>query len=370
MNQMSSQLSQGKAIEDLDPAKLLRALSTIGLDPNLRESFLSVCLEMEKHLNYSGSIRDDITAPIVDALFSDVEIVRKTLSTGEVFDFRYLSKIAREFVMSEPRQPEHVWEPQTTKLLLKLSQNAKHVLVGGAYFGDHAVMISKQILPGGGTCHAFEPNQEQFAMLVHNAKLNNLGNLKAYPLGLWSEANCNLKLVGDDSHAHPELIPHAIDDSFVTVTVDGYLAQQGVKSLDLLMLDIEGGEFDVLKGAIAQLSLPEHEAPSIVFEVHRNYVDWTDGLDRTDIARFLMDLGYTLFAVRDFNANFNMSGKPIELVPVNDIYLEGPSHGFNLLGLKGLKKLESIGDYSICPGVSPKLLIHKDPSLHHPIGGL
>jgi FkbM family methyltransferase len=361
---------QGKALQDNSADRIAEALALIGRDPVLRETFVLACLQAEKGLAYPGPVRDDVTAPIVDALFRDVASVSKTLSTGEAFEFPYRSKIAREFVMSEPRQPDHVWEPQTTKLLLALANNARHVMVGGAYFGDHAILIAKKIAAWGGTCHAFEPNTEQLAVLVNNARLNGLENIKAHPLGLWNESNCHLKLVGDDSHAHPEMIAQADGDSFPTVTVDGYLAQQGVPALDLLMLDIEGGEFNVLKGARNQLALPEPEAPAIVFEVHRYYVDWTNGLDQTDVARFLASFGYTLFAVRDFNANFNMAGKPIELIPIDKVYLEGPPHGFNVLAVKGLQRLQSIAGYRITPGVSPKLLVHKDPTLHHPVDGL
>ena len=367
---MTEDVDQGKALPDPNSDGVIAALAAIGRNPTLREVFVLACLQVEKGLNYGGSVRDDITAPIVDALFRDVERVRKTLSTGEVFEFSYRSKIAREFVMSEPRQPDHVWEPQTTKLLLRLAQGARHVLVGGAYFGDHAILIAKKIAAWGGVCHAFEPNAEQLAMLVHNARLNALGNLRPHLLGLWSKTNCNLRLVGDDSHAYPELVSQAEAGSFSTVTVDSYLAQQGVKALDLLMLDIEGGEFEVLKGASGQLALPEAEAPAVVFEVHRSYVDWTGGLHRTEIVRFLAGFGYTVFAVRDFNANFNMAGKPIELIPTDDVYLEGPPHGFNMLAVKGSKRLQLIDGYRICPGVSPKLLVHKDPNLHHPKDGL
>ena len=367
---MTEDVAQGKALPDPNSDTVTASLAAIGRDATLRETFVLACLQVEKGLDYSGSVRDDITAPIVDALFRDVERVRKTLSTGEVFEFPYRSKIAREFVMSEPRQPDHVWEPQTTKLLLRLAQGARQVLVGGAYFGDHAILIAKRIAAWGGICHAFEPNAEQLAMLVKNAELNGLDNLRPNHLGLWSDSNFNLRLVGDDSHAHPELVSQPEAGSFSTVTVDGYLAQQGVKALDLLMLDIEGGEFEVLKGASGQLALPEAQAPAVVFEVHRHYVDWTGGLHRTEIVRFLAGFGYTVFAVRDFNANFNMAGKPIELIPPGDVYLGGPPHGFNMLAVKGSKKLQLIDGYRICPGVSPKLLVHKDPNLHHPKDGL
>lgn len=363
-------LPAGKALADIDPTRIAEALALIGRDEALRELFVRACLAAEKQLDRRGPVRDDVTGPIVDALHRDVGVLRKQLSSGEVLEFPYRSKIAREFVMSEPRVPDHVWEPQTTKLLLRLAEGAKHVLVGGAYFGDHAVLLAKKIAAWGGVCHAFEPNPEQSAMLARNAHLNGLDNLRVLRMGLWGTSNCTLRLVGEDSHAHPELAAEAGEGTFPTVTVDNYLEQQGVPRVDLIMLDIEGGEFEVLKGAQTQLALPETEAPAVVFEVHRHYVDWSAGLDRTDVALFLAAHGYRVFALRDFNANVDLAGKPIELVPADDIYLEGPPHGFNMLAVKGESKLRLLGDYKLCPGVSPKLLAHKDPKLHHPTDGL
>jgi FkbM family methyltransferase len=356
----------GRALAELDPSRIAAALAVIGRDEALREAFVEACLQAEKKLEHRGSVRDDITGPIVDALYAGAGVIRKVLSSGEVFELSYRSRIARELVMSEPRAPDHVWEPQTTKLLLRLAEGARQVLVGGAYFGDHAVLLAKKIAAWGGVCHAFEPSAEQSAMLARNARLNGLDNLRAVRLGLWSRDDCALALVGDDAHAHPEPAAEAGAGTFPAVTIDGYLERQGVARLDLIMLDIEGGELEALRGAEKQLALPEAEAPAVVFEVHRHYVDWSAGLDRTDIARLLAGLGYRVLAVRDYNANVNMAGQPIELVPLDDIHLEGPPHGFNMLALKGERKLGLLGDYRLCPGVSPKLLAHKDPRLHAP----
>ena len=93
------------------------------------------------------------------------------------------------------------------------------------------------------------------------------------------------------------------------------------------------------------------------------------GLEATPIARLLASFGYALFAVRDFQSNVDMRGRPIELVPAAAVYLEGPPHGFNVLALRDPAMTES-EPFLIVPGVSPKLLFHRDPALHHPIGGL
>ena len=112
---------------------------------------------------------------------------------------------------------------------------------------------------------------------------------------------------------------------------------------DLIMLDIEGAEYRALKGAQSFLQQPAGQAPNIVFEAHRHYVDWSNGLENTELIRFLTDLGYQVFAVRDFNSNYNLVGKPIEIIPAKDVYLEGPDHGFNMVAGQGRQRVRQPG---------------------------
>jgi hypothetical protein len=86
--------------------------------------------------------------------------------------------------------------------------------------------------------------------------------------------------VGYDSFANAE-VAEAGDDSFKTVTITDYLTAQGVAKLDLIVLDIEGAELGALQGADSFLAQPKGQAPNILFEVHRHYVDWSNGLADT-----------------------------------------------------------------------------------------
>jgi FkbM family methyltransferase len=357
-------------VTDAEGARLREALSRIGRNELLRARFLDACRLVESlPENAYTTPREELTGPLVDALHGQVGVVRKELSNGVVFDFYYRSRIARDFVMSVPEKPDHVWEPQTTKLLLQLSAGAGHVVVGGAYFGDQAVLVAHALREAGGLCHAFEPDAEQAAMLEHNARLNGLGNLRVNAVGLWSDSRTRLRLVGHDALASPVAAEgeEAGEQTYPTTTVDEYLDRCGVGRVGLIMLDLEGGELSALRGARRQLSLPPGLAPHVVFEVHRSYVDWSGGLPNTEILRYLSSFGYTAFAVRDFQNNYDMRGRPVELIPAADVYLEGPPHGFNMLAVKDAAVL---GDrVRFCRGVSPKLLLHREPALHHPGGG-
>ena len=348
--------------------KLARALAVVGQNEALRNRFLELCRDAETALaRRDFSVRDEITGPIIDALHADAGIIRKTLNTGMVFDFHYRSKIAREIVMSPERNPDHVWEPQTTKLLVHLADGASHVVIGGAYSGDQAILVAKKLAETGGVCHAFEPNNDQREMLERNARNNNLGNIEFNALGLWQDDKTTLKLVGDDSFAHPEVVEGgAGDDAFATTSINGYGAQRKLDRIGLIMLDIEGAEIQALKGADHYLHQPADRAPTVVFEVHRDYVDWSQGLDNTEIVKLLTGFGYQVYALRDFNANVPMANSPIELVPTTRTYLEGPPHGFNMLAVKDPAIIEN-DLFRICYDVSPKLLWHKDPGLHHPL---
>jgi FkbM family methyltransferase len=358
----------------MNQEKLLTALKKIGSNPAWRTEFIHQMLLFEEKIATPDiDIREDITGPLIDALHDDNQVVRKSLvnATGTQstqLDFLYRSKIARDFVMSCPEIPDHAWEPQTSRLLINLAQHAHHVVIGGAYFGDQAILVAQQLLQHNGLVHAFEPNDEQRHMLIHNAGLNGLTNIVARAEGLWDDSTTRLKLVGFDSFAHAE-INDGNEHGFKTTTMHDYLQMAGIEQLDLIMLDIEGAELRALKGALPYLLQPAGKAPDIVFEVHRHYIDWEGGLENTEIIKFLTDVGYQVFAVRDFNSNYDLSSQPIELIPANAVYLEGPPHGFNMVAVKD-SSVFNTRPYRICHDVSPKLLRHRNPALHHPLDGL
>jgi FkbM family methyltransferase len=341
------------------------ALATIGRNEQTRERLIGALLGLEPALAQDGlNVREEVTGPIVDALFAEGEIVHRTLSTGLQFAFPYRSKIARDFVMAGP-STDHVWEPQTTKLLLMLGSGAKQVIVGGAYFGDQAIPLANVLRGSGGICHCFDVNEEQLRTLADNVTRNGLEkHLRINRFALWERDGRRVVMVGDDSHAYSK----EIDDPRAgceTVRIDTYAAQQGFDRIDLIMLDIEGAELGALRGAERFLRQSPTDAPSIMFEVHRSYVDWSRGLNNAEIVSFLTGHGYRVFAVRDYQSNVDMAGRPVELVPTDDIYLDGPPHGFNMLAVKNEELLSRHG-MRVVAGVSPKLLFHRDSRLHQP----
>jgi FkbM family methyltransferase len=207
--------------------------------------------------------------------------------------------------------------------------------------------------------------QHAFSRLIRHISLNNLENVVAHRLALWDSSNVELRLDGHLALASSIAIEDQLDVSgemAPSISIDDYMASRQLASVELIMLDTEGGEEHALRGARETIVC---NYPNIVFEIHRNFVDWSQGLEQTSIVKFLRSHGYELFAIRDFHNNYPMAGYPIEIIPLTSVYLEGPPHGFNLLATRDTDLGDSLG-LKVVENVSPKLLLEKDPALHFP----
>lgn len=344
---------------------LENSLKLIGKNEELRNKFIGFIKEVESSLPYSGkgSVRDDVTKYMVDAMFEKDDFVIKSIKNGLKYKF-YTgigSKVAREFLLSTPEIPDYAWEPQTTRLLLYLSGNAKSVFIGGAYFGDQAIPIADKIKGNGGKVYAFDLNEKQIGLLKENTELNGLNNIVPELKGLWKDSSTYLNIADTDDLAFATPATGSVESN--TTTIDEYMAAHKIEGVDLIMLDVEGSEFNILQGAEKQLS-KSAGSPNIVFEIHSLYTDWTNGLQGTDIVKYLRSFGYSVYSFRDFQGNYDMQNKPIELIEPEKTFLEGPHHGFNMVAVKDPSLLKN--DLFIkVENVSPKYIVHKDPSIHH-----
>lgn len=347
---------------------LKKFFDDIRSDEDLTNQLISLLVQYEiKFQKDDGfDIREKISGPIVDTLFKESnKTFDVTLKDGIKFKFTYKSKIMRDFLLRRDPEPDHFWEPQTTKLLKLLCSTSKSAVVGGAYIGDQVVYIGKSLQQNDGICYAFEPNRDSYNLLQTNCSLNNLTNVVSIQKGLWYQKK-NLTFVGEDSHASSAEANKDSTYTFEATSINSYCEENNVNSIDLIMLDLEGGELNVLKGATNFLKKDSNSAPIVIFEIHKSYVDWSNGLEKTDIGVFLMEHGYHLFAIRDFQSNYPMVNKKIELIPAQSVILDGPSHGFNMIALKNLELLNN-QNIQILQNLSPKLLLHRDKKIHYPL---
>src|SRR5215212_9203308 len=155
---------------------LADALALAGQDEQLRDLVFRALRAAEVRAEYAATIREQVRWPVILSLIRDVAAHRVVLEGGAVFNVRPDSRIEKALLLSTMAPPDHVWEPQTTKLLLRLAAGASNVIVGGAYIGDQVVLIART---SSGTVHAFEPMSHAFARLLHHLKINDLENVMA-----------------------------------------------------------------------------------------------------------------------------------------------------------------------------------------------
>jgi len=326
---------------------------------------LSQWLDLNPCLDFDA--RKNILYPLLDQIFCETDKFNIQLQNGLNFEFLYRSNIAKEILLRDLQIPNHIWEPMTTRSVeLAIRHRPGSVVVGGAYFGDHALIAAHELResksPGLVIC--VEPNHEQRAILEDNATLNNLStSILSLDSVLWSSSGLKFSLAASDSHAA------VISDEkaqYLSQTIDAILAHQNISDVSLILIDIEGSEEMALRGASSVLSAPPDRAPIIISEIHKNYVDWSAGLAETSIVQCLLDYDYSVFALRDSQSNWSLGLNVPEIIPLDRVYLEGPPHGFNLIAAKDTSFFE-VNNFRIVHDVSPKYLRHRDPALHLPL---
>jgi FkbM family methyltransferase len=344
-----------------DNSKLAQALAAAGKDQKLRNAIFEALRQAELDADDPARFREQVRWPLILSLLSEAKTHSVTLENGLIFEVSPDSRIEQALLLSTEAHPDHVWEPQTTRLLTALAAETSNVIVGGAYIGDHVLFLARAV--GDGVVHAFEPMQRPFDRLLHNLKVNDIQNVVANRMGLWDRGRVTLTVEGHLGLASSKEEDNSGGERIESISIDEYVESRQIAPVGLIMLDTEGGEEKALTGASETIA---RHAPNIVFEIHRHFVDWSKGLEKTSIVEFLRSRGYSVFAIRDFHNNYRMADHPIEIIPVDRVYLEGPPHGFNALATTDpnlVKRLE----LRIVENVSPKLLLHKDPALHQPI---
>ncbi len=171
------------------------------------------------------------------------------------------------------------------------------VLDIGSNLGLYTVLLSRLVGPAGRVI-SFEPDPALFATLQRNCALNGCANVEPHNLAVGSQPGRLLlqKLIfnaGDNHLAKggSRLFRHAVETE--VVTVDHFLP--GLRP-DLVKIDVQGWEFEVLKGMDAMVR--SHPPVEIYLEL------WPQGLHRAgctagDLAHWLHDRGFHLYRAHD-----------------------------------------------------------------------
>lgn len=148
-----------------------------------------------------------------------------------------------------------------TRAISRLVQPGDICIDAGANSGWYTLLLG-DLAGSAGAVHAFEPDRRAFTQLRDNVALNRtravlrLNNValgrSAGTMPLYTTRNNQLSSLHPIS---PEFLPHGTDArdtadpaQATVMTLDAYAGMMGMERIDFIKLDVEGSEFDVLRG--------------------------------------------------------------------------------------------------------------------------
>jgi len=173
----------------------------------------------------------------------------------------------------------------------------------GSNLGEMALHLAHLVGPTG-TVHAFEPMPAAFARLHNHIEKNQLAaTLRSWNLAL-SNATGEMQMTipsptadnqGLGSIANPAIAAAAETITVPTQTLDDFVAQQQIKKIDFIKLDIQGAEWFFLEGA--QQTLKTHR-PEIAMEISPTDLAQINKSSR-DLLHLVASLGYQIHNIRN-----------------------------------------------------------------------
>lgn len=141
------------------------------------------------------------------------------------------------------------YEREVTAVVRRLLRQGMRVVDVGAFCGYYAVLVSR-LVGDSGRVYAFEPHPTNYGYLVRNIEANNCHNVLAINKAVADRSeNGHLALHEEaDHHWLVSSKPNRTALSVRTITLDEYFADEGWPTVDLVKIDVEGGEYFVLQG--------------------------------------------------------------------------------------------------------------------------
>ena len=181
------------------------------------------------------------------------------------YDYKFYCRINKaDFMTREDGIIEH-FTPKQGDIVVDI----------GAHIGRYTIIASKRVGTNGKVV-AIEANPGNFEMLNRNIKLNKLANVIPLNYAVYSkETKIKLYLPGEESGytIYNTIMSNRArnEEKFVEVnanTLDYLLQSKGIKEeqVNWIKIDVEGAEFEVLKGATNVLS--KSKDISLLIEVH------------------------------------------------------------------------------------------------------
>lgn len=158
--------------------------------------------------------------------------------------------VARNLLLSRGK-----WEEAETHLFSSLVKEGMTVVDIGANIGYYTLLAARLVGPQG-KVYAFEPSQENFALLSRNVEANGYKNVVLVPKAVCERsgtARLRLDRESSGNHSLSGIRGEGASAEVETVSLDDFFSSVHER-IDVIKIDAEGAEVAILQGMLATLA--------------------------------------------------------------------------------------------------------------------
>jgi FkbM family methyltransferase len=211
-----------------------------------------------------------------------------------------------------------VHEPLSTRVLRQIVTEGMVVVDIGANIGYYVLIESKGV-GSSGRVIAIEPVEANYTLLQRNIRLNSCENVTPVNVAIGDHTGIAKIYLSRKSNCHSIVQKGSADESSDVriMTLDGLVEQQGLKTVDLLRMDIEGYEFVAIEGMIETIRAFR---PMIFLEIHPHLKSLNEDA-ALGFVRRLKGLGYNVQCVIDRVRDVPLRSwmAPVEEMSIDDL---------------------------------------------------
>lgn len=226
-----------------------------------------------------------------------------TLKNGSTFTAD-MSDIVGRTLLFYGEHLAYPWEPITTKFLEEIVRSAKTVFLAGGHIG-YTAFCALNALPKNGHIYVFEPVSYLYNLSHINLSSSSKATVEHLALGEKAgKVPIHVDGVRSSLKDLPKLAGKPTEEVMVT-SIDSYCKKNHIENVDVIFLDVEGFEYEALRGCLEQV-LQQNVKPEIIFEVIR-------GHDSEKIYSLLKPFGYAFHTIESESryANIHATTKKV-----------------------------------------------------------
>ena len=262
----------------------------LGRDPNKEE--------WPGHSSFSGSKLDEVVRSYLNSLeFKSRELIsydRDIIKYSTNFGFEiYLNM--KDNLICKPISQGVIYEKHVTETFQNSLKSGMTLLDIGANVGWYSLFAANFL---NDTCniYAFEPFSENIKLLMASLVENNFDSIKVIQSAAGNELGI-ASFGASNGNGQCKQINREINSILKSETVNMIRIDDLIKEkVDLIKLDIEGGEYKALSGA---LSILKNSKPIIFSEFTPSALPSISGIQWHEYLNFIVKLGYEISVIEE-----------------------------------------------------------------------